>query len=471
MRKTKKAGRIKSYYLDTNIILQQPNSLLGFEDNTVILTSTVLQELDSKKTMPGELGYNAREAVRIIEGLKKTDKDDYFTGMATPGGGKLILEPDDANDNYLPPSYSLTKPDYRIINSVLARTTVHGDPAYLVTSDVLMRIQAVLCGIPDDRVQGYHNEEVSSKELYTGKEEMYLDRKKFDELYSEKVIAYPEDGYIENEFLLIHNADNPKSTALAQYRKGLIKLINAELHPFNISAKNLSQKFALSALMAPAEEIPLVILRGAAGTAKTFLSLAAGLDSAIDHELPYHKVMITRNNVLSDADLGYLPGSLEDKMGPLVAPFYDNCEALIRSGNKNESNEQVQLAVNDLFATGTIEIASMAYMRGRSLQNTFLIVDEAQNATPAQILEIISRCGNSVKCVILGDPDQIDNPKLDKRNNGISFAAERMKGSTLCAQLVFENEDSVRSPLAMEASIRLTKHYKAAVEDDKKQPR
>lgn len=452
---------IKTYYLDTNIILQQPNSLLGFEDNNVVLTSTVLKELDRKKTEQGECGYSAREAVRIIQGLKKTEDDDYITGLSTPGGGKLILEPDDANENYLPPSYSLDKADNRIINSVLMRRDVFGERAILVTSDILMRIQAVLCGLPDEDVQGYHNEEVSLNELYKGKEEIYLSSSRFNKLYKNKTIPINKgEEFIENEFLLIHNSDDPNSTALAWYKDGNIMLINTELHPFNIKAKNASQKFALAALMAPAYEIPLVILRGAAGTSKTFLSLASGLDSVLDDRKGYQKVMITRNNILSDVELGYLPGSLEDKMGPLIAPFYDNCEALIRSGNKKESPEEIKMEVEDLFAAGTIEIASMAYMRGRSLYNTYLIVDEAQNATPAQILEIISRAGEGCKVVIAGDPDQIDNPKLDKRNNGLSFAAERMKGSKLTAQITFEKEESVRSPLAMEAAIRLTKHYK-----------
>ena len=202
-------------------------------------------------------------------------------------------------------------------------------------------------------------------------------------------------------------------------------------------------------------------MRGPAGCAKTFLSLAAGLDESYRQGYSssgarYQKVMITRNNVLSDADMGFLPGTLEEKMGPLVAPFIDNLEVLLKANTKEESMDQIHAQIDDLLDEGILEICSMAYMRGRSITGSYLIIDEAQNATVGQILEIISRAGMGTKVIVAGDPDQIDNPKLDKINNGLVFAAEKMKGSKLCAQLTFDQEESVRSPLAMEAAKRLT---------------
>jgi len=151
-----------------------------------------------------------------------------------------------------------------------------------------------------------------------------------------------------------------------------------------------------------------------------------------------------------------LPGTLEEKMGPLVAPFIDNLEVLLKANEKNESMDMIHTQIDDLLEDGILEICSMAYMRGRSITGSYLIIDEAQNATVGQILEIISRAGMGTKVIVAGDPDQIDNPKLDKINNGLVFAAEKMRGSTLCAQLTFDRNESVRSPLAMEAAKRLT---------------
>lgn len=160
--------------------------------------------------------------------------------------------------------------------------------------------------------------------------------------------------------------------------------------------------------------------------------------------------------MLSDHELGYLKGNLEEKMNPLLAPFYDNLQIILR-GSANESIDQINLQIDDLKLNGSLEIASIAYMRGRSIADSFLIIDEVQNTTQKQVLNIITRAAKGTKVVLSGDPDQIDAPYLSKENNGLVFAAEKMKGSHLCAQITFTNEDSIRSPLAYEAAIRFGK--------------
>ena len=458
----------KTYVLDTNILIQQPNSIYGFDDNDVVITSTTLQELDKKKTAPGEVGYHAREAIRIIDSLK--NDGDYLTGISLPHGGKFIIDPDGINKDNLPQGYSIERPDNRIISSVITRASKTDSPVILITNDVSMRINAICCGV---ETQGYHNEEIDNEdEVYTGRCDAYIDGKSFNELISNGKVEIQRgfSFYLgdnkkveieENEFCLVRNAESPSDkTALAICKGTTLHRIKDNLRPFGITGKNVAQKFALYALMAPPEEIPLVILRGPAGCAKTFLSLAVGLDESYSQgarsDTRYQKVMITRNNVLSDADIGYLPGTLEEKMGPLVAPFIDNLEVLLKANEKNESMDMIHTQIDDLLEDGILEICSMAYMRGRSITGSYLIIDEAQNATVGQILEIISRAGMGTKVIVAGDPDQIDNPKLDKINNGLVFAAEKMRGSSLCAQLVFDRNESVRSPLAMEAAKRLT---------------
>ena len=455
---------VKAYILDTNILLDSPRAIFGFDDNTVIITGTTLQELDSKKTAPGELGFNARETCRIIEKLRL--KGDLTAGVPMDNAGvfKVILN---AGQWHMPSGYSEDKPDNQIINTVLDIKKNQGhmfNQVILVTNDTSMRINASVCAAAcgfSDFVESYRNDHVSSAEMYTGKRELQVSKEAIDYIYKNKMLP-PEAIFrgdipepVENEFFILQS---DQSSALAVYRNHELKLIDTKtLHPCHVQPKNASQTFALWALMQPVEEIPFVILKGPAGTAKTFLSLAAGLDQTYDSRThrSYDSVLISRNNVMADADFGYLPGELEDKMNPLLAPFFDNLESLLR-GNSDEDRECISRQIEDMIDSGVIEICALAYMRGRSITNKFLIVDETQNATRSQIRDIITRAGAGCKIVICGDPEQIDAHNLDKLNNGLVFASEKMKGSPVCAQISFTEEESVRSELAKEAIKRLT---------------
>lgn len=455
---------VKAYILDTNILLDSPRAIFGFDDNTVIITGTTLQELDSKKTAPGELGFNARETCRIIEKLRL--KGDLTAGVPMDNAGvfKVILN---AGQWHMPSGYSEDKPDNQIINTVLDIKKNQGhmfNQVILVTNDTSMRINASVCAAAcgfSDFVESYRNDHVSSAEMYTGKRELQVSKEAIDYIYKNKMLP-PETIFrgdipepVENEFFILQS---DQSSALAVYRNHALKLIDTKtLHPCHVQPKNASQTFALWALMQPVEEIPFVILKGPAGTAKTFLSLAAGLDQTYDSKThrSYDSVLISRNNVMADADFGYLPGELEDKMNPLLAPFFDNLESLLR-GNSDEDRECISRQIEDMIDSGVIEICALAYMRGRSITNKFLIVDETQNATRSQIRDIITRAGAGCKIVICGDPEQIDAHNLDKLNNGLVFASEKMKGSPVCAQISFTEEESVRSELAKEAIKRLT---------------
>lgn len=455
---------VKAYILDTNILLDSPRAIFGFDDNTVIITGTTLQELDSKKTAPGELGFNARETCRIIEKLRL--KGDLTAGVPMDNAGvfKVILN---AGQWHMPSGYSEDKPDNQIINTVLDIKKNQGhmfNQVILVTNDTSMRINVSVCAAAcgfSDFVESYRNDHVSSAEMYTGKRELQVSKEAIDYIYKNKMLP-PEAIFrgdipepVENEFFILQS---DQSSALAVYRNHELKLIDTKtLHPCHVQPKNASQTFALWALMQPVEEIPFVILKGPAGTAKTFLSLAAGLDQTYDSKThrSYDSVLISRNNVMADADFGYLPGELEDKMNPLLAPFFDNLESLLR-GNSDEDRECISRQIEDMIDSGVIEICALAYMRGRSITNKFLIVDETQNATRSQIRDIITRAGAGCKIVICGDPEQIDAHNLDKLNNGLVFASEKMKGSPVCAQISFTEEESVRSELAKEAIKRLT---------------
>ncbi|MBE5889531.1 MAG: PhoH family protein [Lachnospiraceae bacterium] len=445
----------KIYVLDTNILMQSPKAIFGFDDNIVAITGTTLQELDKHKNDPGERGYNTRETVRIIDDLRT--KGDLRKGVELPNKGSLLIV-SDMSAKCMPEEYSLNIPDNRIISTVLGLKEKRDLQVALITNDLSMRVNATLCGA---EVQSYLNESIEEKvEVYEGKCEKQLSAELINDLYSFGSIETPFDDLIENEYLILKADDDPQKSALAIHRKGILYLIkDKDLRGFNnVRGRNLSQKLLIHALLAPAEQIPLVIAKGPAGTGKTMLAIACGLtDTYCGYdERRYDQVLITRTNVLSDNDLGFLPGTLEEKMDPLVAPFMDNLQQIFAGQGKDRDLEVAKQQMDYVLQKEIVQIASVGYMRGRSIANSYLIVDEAQNMTVQQALEIVSRAGMGTKVVLLGDPDQIDARYLDKRNNGLVFTADRMKDSPLCAQITFDQEESVRSPLAMEAAKKMT---------------
>ncbi len=452
-KKQKKGGITvkKKFVLDTNILLGSngPQAIFGFEDNDVIITGTTLQELDRKKSELGEVGYHARRACHILETLRK--QGSLISGVALEGGGRCFVEPDGIDKGLLPSGYSLERADNRIISACLYIARQHpSEKVILVTNDVSMRVNASICGV---EVENYRNDHISAAEEYKGRSERDVPREVIDALYRDKRIdadaVLCDPAPVENEYLVLRS---DRASALAMFREGEIRLLeNADRKVFSVSPMNVAQKFALHALTS--DDIPLTILKGSAGTAKTFLSLAAALSKTYGRET-YDHILISRNNVTSDEGFGFLPGDIEDKMGPLLGSFTDNLEALLR-GNSNEDPDQIKLQIEDMYETGVIKVFPLAYMRGRSITNSYVIVDEVQNATRSQIRDIITRCGRNCHMVLCGDPNQVDNHLLDKWNNGLVYASDKMKGSPLCAQITFTEEESVRSPLAKDALKRM----------------
>ena len=210
--------------------------------------------------------------------------------------------------------------------------------------------------------------------------------------------------------------------------------------------------------MKPAKEAPLVIVKGMAGTAKTFYSLAVGLEKIVNHPSgEYRRILICRPNAQFDEDIGFLPGDEQEKISPLMRPVIDNLEQLIDSNEEERYKDETELKgkIEEIFARGIIQTEALNFIRGRSFVKTYLIIDEAQNMTPNQVKGIITRAGAGTKIILLGDPGQIDKPFLDERTNGLSYASEKMKGSPLCWQVTMSAEECERSALAMDAIQRL----------------
>lgn len=438
----------KTFVLDTNVLLSDARSMYSFQDNTVIILGTVLQELDKLKTAPAETGFKAREAIRELEELRK--KGNLVEGVPTEGGGLIRVEPDCIRPDNLPIGFDISSADNRIISACITLKCATGN-LILVSEDVAMRVNASACGV---MVQPYRNGQSQEVKLVEGIHKKEAESSDIDLLYSVGSIPCIGSGLQANDLVTVSCGTQ---SALTYFRENVLHLITEKDYSsaYGVKPLNAMQKYALWALLAPPQEISLVILVGQAGTAKTFLSLAAGLQQV--RSKMYSKVFLSRPSGGSYEKIGFLPGDIQEKLSPLYAAFYDNLEALLRTPAKSSNGQQkprekIEQMIND----GTIEIGSLDFIRGRSLTDTYLVCDEAQNASRSLIRDVITRAGQGTKVVLAGDPNQIDAPNLDTRSNGLSYAAEVMHGSPLCCVITFGASQTVRSALSKEAVERMS---------------
>lgn len=456
----------KNYILDTNILIHDPESIFKFEDNNIIIPFAVIEELDGLKKAAGEVGYNARRVIRIIGELR--EKGNITSGIDINNGGSFSVYAAKNRDQMenimyyapLPDGWSHDKMDNKILLTVIYIMQEYegsDDKVILVTNDSNMLIKADCLGI---EAEEYKNDRLSSNEkLYTGRCEVFLNDTAFSEVTKKIDIktANPKDkdmqditDLIENEFVIVRNWIG--GSRLAKVRKGnLVPLEKNEQRPCDIKPRNAGQSFLMDALLS---DKPLTICNGPAGTGKTLLAVACGLEQAMNKEI-YKGVLVCRPNVMMDEDIGFLPGTEQEKISPLLRGVYDNLEVLL--GNKDDTKESVKDKINELFQRGYISAESIAYLRGRSIPRTYIIIDECQNATPNQILSIVTRASEGSKIVLLGDINQIDNIRLDSRNNGLVYAIEKMKGSDICEITSFTESECTRSTLAKEAARRMKK--------------
>lgn len=456
----------KSYILDTNVLLQSPFAIFAFGDNDVIIPEVVLEELDRFKKEPTENGANAREAARILDSLR--EKGNLAKGIGLPGGGCLRIELN-FKDVELPDGWAHEKADNRILK-VCKGLADKNEPAVLVTKDIIERIKGSIIGV---QVQDFQNEQVVTQDSqYKGRCVLYTSEKKLDDFYkkgfleTKHIFAVDEEtgekqtaNLTINEFVVLLSADSNKKSALGRFDgRQLAALAFQDERPFGIKPRNVGQRFMQEALMMSAEDAPLVIIKGAAGTAKTFFSLAVGLHRVMNQKNPsFRKILVCRPNVKFDEDIGFLPGSETEKLAPFMRSVIDNLEILVDNDESERYKSESELSdkVNELFSRNVITTEAIAYIRGRSIQKNWVIIDEAQNLTPKQVKGIVTRAGKGTKLILIGDPDQIDHPYLDSRTNGLCFASEKMKGSPFCCQLTMNDDECERSPLAFDSAVRM----------------
>ncbi|GIM30308.1 PhoH family protein [Clostridium polyendosporum] len=456
----------KTYVLDTNVLLYSPGAILTFGDNDVVIPEVVLEELDNLKKINGDLGLNARHAARLIDKLRKDGK--LSEGITLPGGGKLRVEVNHY-DTKIPPTWDILKPDNRIIQ-VCKALKENGEDVYLITKDTFERIKADTIDI---KVDDFYEEVVPEFDnQYTGRIDVYASNESIEKLFKEKKLPKNELTYYDiakqkyeipelvvNQFLIIHSSVNNKQTALGRFDgKNIVPLLYKDSKLLGVSPRNVGQKFMMECLCTEADKAPLVVIKGPAGTAKTLFSLAAGLQKIIEDQTgQYRRILVCRPNVTMDEEIGFLPGSEQEKIAPFMRPVFDNLEILIDSDEKERYKNEKELndKIQELFDRRIITTEAVAYLRGRSIVKNWVIIDEAQNLTPKQVKAIITRVGEGTKLILIGDPEQIDQAFLDSRSNGLCYASEKMKGSALCFQVTLKYDECERSPLAFEGAKRL----------------
>lgn len=432
----------KSFVLDTNVLLHNSAALESFADNEVVIPIDVIEELDHFKTQSNELGRNARQVIRKLDFLRVHGSLREGVPVKETGGSvRVVLQHGSLEGTGLSPNV----PDNRII-SVAYELKTKGQPVVFVSKDINARIKSDALGI---RTMDFEKEKVEFEKLYCGWEELSVGTDVVDGLYAAKKVAN-EFKLLPNQFAILKDETNPKHTALGRCTpdgKELHPLRNGDLHPMGISPRNVQQRMAIDLLCAP--EVELVTLVGTAGTGKTLLALACGL-MQVTQEERYEKVLVSRPIMPLGKDIGFLPGSKEEKLGHWMLPIYDNLAYLLtRKGTKGEVSKKV----DEFLRAGTIELEALTYIRGRSIPKQFMIVDEAQNLTPHEVKTIISRAGENTKIVLTGDAYQIDNPYLDASSNGLTYTAEHLKGHSIVGHVTLLKSE--RSELASLAAKEL----------------
>ena len=435
-------ARPKLFVLDTNVILHDSGCIHNFEENDVAIPITVLEELDQFKRGNENLNFQAREFLRRLDALT----GDVLSEQGSPLGAGLgsIRVVLGGRDDRLNESFLQDSPDHRILGLALRLQREHAArPVILVSKDTNLRMKAKSLGL---KAQDYTSDKVESfDKLYTGKRVVEgIESETIDRFYAEGSVPAGEFAQVAeplaNENFILRNGSK---SALATYRPSARAFTRVEKQTcYGISPRNAEQSFALRALMD--DDIKLVTIAGTAGTGKTLLALAAALEC----RQKYRQILLARPVVpLSNRDLGFLPGDVGEKLDPYMQPLYDNL-TVIR--HQCGDNTQAAQRVVEMRESEKLQITPLAYIRGRSLQRIFFIVDEAQNLTPHEIKTIITRAGEGTKIVFTGDVCQIDQPYLDALSNGLSYVIHRMMGQPIYAHVTLEKGE--RSALADLAS-------------------
>jgi PhoH-like ATPase len=439
----------KIYVLDTNVLLQDPLAIFSFQDNDVVLPAVVLEEVDSKKRLMDEIGRNARHTARLLDGLRT--KGQLHHGVELDSGGRLRVELNHRSFARMQELFHDMTNDNRILAVAMNLHTEEQQKespraVILVSKDALLRVKADALGLPaEDFLSDRVVHEFSN--LYKGYVTIQVPVDTIQQFYSagpfELHSFLPNRTFLANEFLILKDELGSSASAIGRVSgdgKHLLPLVFGDEIVWGVKARNAQQKMAMELLLN--KDIPLVTLTGKAGTGKTLLSLAAGLMQTED-ERAYKKLLVARPIVPLGKDIGYLPGEKEEKLRPWMQPIYDNLEYLF---NTKQSRDLDKI----LAGLGSIQVEALTYIRGRSIPEQFIIIDEAQNLTKHEVKTILTRVGENSKIILMGDPQQIDHPYLDEVNNGLTYVVEIFKSEKMSGHITLKKGE--RSSLAQLAA-------------------
>lgn len=431
--------------MDSSVLLHDPNALFQFEDNEVVIPYAVLEELENKKRYEDHVGRAAREVIRQLDALRV--RGQLSKGVSLDQGGVLRIELNhSSSENVLPPYSDHSLADNRILTVTINLAREDERPVILITKDIAMRVKADAVKV---HTQDYYNDKVVLPPITDEILSVTLQDEDLNTLYREGRIslstALPPNACVkgmvsDGSILPLVSSPDGQQLHYTLYANRAI---------WDISPKNREQCWALEMLNNPA--IRLVNLMGPAGTGKTLLALASGLEQTL-HMESYTRVLCARPIVPLGKDIGYLPGEKEDKVRPYMQPIYDNLELLLRPKRERDKNSDsiVDSTIDLLKKRRQLDIEVLTYIRGRSIPNQYMIIDEAQNLTVHEIKTIITRAGDGTKIVLCGDPDQIDHPYLDKQSNGLAHLSSRLSGKPFYGQVRLLKGE--RSELATEAA-------------------
>jgi len=438
----------KTFVLDTNVFLYDPNALFVFKNHNLVIPITVIEEVDRFKKNGDETGRNARTFSRKLDGLRRSGSLNAGVGLEAGGTIRVVLAHD---TKPLPTGFGGQTNDNLILQTVLdLHQSVGAGNVILVTRDTNMRIKADALGIP---AEDYEHAHLDIDEQYSGCREMAVDAEIIQSVYAKGFSEWgKKDGLHPNQFAILSALSDPGQSAMVRYDPSLGRIVKVGKHKegvWGIFARNKEQLFALDLLLN--DKIPLVTLDGRAGTGKTLIAIAAGLRKVTD-EKSHRRLLVSRPIFPLGRDVGFLPGDLEEKLNPWMKPIFDNLELLLSNSSTPgvERNSERGAIYQPLLDQKVIEVEPLTYIRGRSIPQQFMIVDEAQNLTPHEVKTVITRAGEGTKIVLTGDPMQIDNPYVDATSNGLTYVVERFKESELAGHVTLNKGE--RSVLAEHAS-------------------
>ena len=431
----------KNFILDTNVLLHDPRSIYNFGDNNVVIPIYVIEEIDKFKRDLSELGRNARLVARYLDAFRS--EGSLAEGVPLPSGGSIRVC---FTNKELPKSMADGQlMDNRILAVALDIKEREPDwQAFFITKDTSLRIRADALGLISE---DYDAQRVEISELYTGHAEIFVPSDIVDQMYkpNAEVQLTTEQTLYPNQFILLKDQSNPSHTAMGRVSKGkIVPLMRvAKDGTWGVRPRNMEQSFTLDLLLN--DELKLVTIVGKAGTGKTLLAIAAGLQKTTEEGL-YQKLLVSRPIFPLGRDIGYLPGDVEQKLNPWMQPIFDNVEFLM---NLSRADKKAGRGYHELIDLGIMEIEPLTYIRGRSIPNQFIIVDEAQNLTPHEVKTIITRVGDNTKIILTGDPFQIDNPYVDATSNGLVHVVNRFKEEKIAGHITMtKGERSLLAELA-----------------------